>query len=124
VKLSTSGLLFVVISTLTGVAGQLFLKRGTLSTAVALDLSHPIQTFVSLITNGYILGWIAMAVISTLTWVLVVSKFELSYAYPVVMTVSFVLILVLSQWLFGETLTATRLIGVALMIAGIIVASK
>jgi multidrug transporter EmrE-like cation transporter len=51
------------------------------------------------------------------------TQFDLSYAYPF-MSLSFVLVLVFSVVLFGETATAPRIIGILLILAGIAVGSR
>lgn len=55
-----------------------------------------------------------------LCWMAAMTKFELSYAYPFV-SASFVLVLILSVVLLRETLTFPKVVGVALIVAGIIV---
>jgi multidrug transporter EmrE-like cation transporter len=124
VKTSFSAIILLLLSTITGVLGQIFLKKGTTTAALVLNISHPVKTAVSLLTNPYILAWIAMAGISAVTWVKVVTYFELSFAFPVMMTLSFILILLLSFFFFGEQLTTGRWIGIALMVVGIFLASR
>jgi uncharacterized membrane protein len=51
------------------------------------------------------------------------SRFDLNYAYPF-MSLSFVLVLILSSWLLGEPLTLARALGVTLIVAGTVVASR
>jgi drug/metabolite transporter (DMT)-like permease len=63
-------------------------------------------------------GFLAM-----LCWMAALTKFELSYAYPF-MSLAFVLILILSAVLFREAITAPKLIGIALIMAGIIISSR
>jgi multidrug transporter EmrE-like cation transporter len=50
------------------------------------------------------------------------TKFQLSHAYPY-MALSFALVLVLSAIFFNEPITATKVAGIALITAGIVVGS-
>jgi multidrug transporter EmrE-like cation transporter len=51
------------------------------------------------------------------------TKFELSYAYPFI-SLSFLLVLVLSAVLFHERVTIPKVLGVALVMAGIIIGRR
>lgn len=51
------------------------------------------------------------------------TKFEISYAYPF-MSSAFVLVFILSVFLFQETITWQKIIGLLLIVAGIIVTSR
>jgi drug/metabolite transporter (DMT)-like permease len=51
------------------------------------------------------------------------TRFELSHAYPF-MSLNFVIVLLLSGWLLSEPLTPQRLAGVALIMAGTVVAAR
>ena len=61
--------------------------------------------------------------LALLCWLAALTKFELSYAYPF-MSLAFVLVLILSALLFHETVTAAKVLGLLLVTAGIIVASR
>ncbi len=66
---------------------------------------------------------LAAAFLAFLCWAFVMSKFELSRAYPFT-SLAFLLVLLLSGALFGESITLPKLFGTALIVAGIIVASR
>jgi drug/metabolite transporter (DMT)-like permease len=63
------------------------------------------------------------AFLGMLSWILALGKTELSYAYPFT-SLSFVLILFASAMVFDEPITATKLAGMALIVAGIFVGSR
>jgi multidrug transporter EmrE-like cation transporter len=71
-----------------------------------------------------VLGWILSAGISAALWIFVLSRFALSFAFPVSTTLTFIMILILSWWLFGEQMSIARWIGIGLMCAGIFMASQ
>jgi len=62
-------------------------------------------------------------VFASLTWWATLRQFELSFAYPF-MALSFVLVLVLSGVFFSEAITAPKVIGLALVVAGLVVGSQ
>ncbi len=123
-KHSFSAILLLLVSTFAGVGGQLFLKKATMDPAFSFDGRHPIRVIMTLATNPYVLGWMAFAAISALLWVKVVQSVELSFAFPIMMSLTIISILIFSYFLFGEQISAIRWIGVVLMVIGIFLASK
>ena len=71
--------------------------------------------------------WIISSIIATLfagiSWMMAMTRFEISYAYPWV-SLNFVLILLLGSILFGEIFTTTKVLGTLLIISGILVIVK
>lgn len=123
-KYSPSAILLLLISTFAGVAGQLFLKQATVSPNFSFDTAHPIKAVIAVITNPYALGWMAMAAVSALLWVKVIQTFDLSLAFPIMMSLTIISILIFSYFFFGEQISTLRWIGVALMVIGIFLAAK
>ncbi len=123
-KYSFSAILLLLISTFAGVGGQLFLKKATMDPSFTFDGHHPFKAIIGLAMNPYVIGWMAFAAISALLWVKVVQSVELSFAFPVMMSLTIISILIFSYFLFGEQISAIRWIGVVLMIIGIFLASK
>lgn len=113
-----------LISILTTIAGQILLKKATTAQAVSFDASRLFSSLVTFATNPYLLGWILSSGISATLWIVVLSRFELSFAFPVSTSLSYILILVLSWWLFGEQLSLVRWLGIGLMCIGIFMASQ
>ena len=71
--------------------------------------------------------WVLSGVVATLlagiAWMLAISRFEISYAYPWI-GLNFVLTLVLGVLLFGETLNTTKIVGTVLVVVGIAIVAK
>lgn len=76
-----------------------------------------------ILTDPWIFSGLASAFIASLFWMMAMTKFQISYAYPF-MSSAFVLVLLISVPLFGETLNAAKLCGTALIVAGIVVLSR
>ncbi len=73
--------------------------------------------------DPYVISSFAAAFIASLTWIAALTKFDLSYAYPF-MSLSFVLVLILSYFIFNEPLTLNKMIGIVLIMTGLYFASK
>ncbi len=107
------------------VSSQLIVKWRM--SAVELDHTASIQGKFSLafsmLLDPFILASVFLTLLSGLSWMLAMTKFDLSYAYPFT-ALGFVIILVLSSLLFGEYVGLTKVIGVSLIILGIFFISR
>lgn len=74
-------------------------------------------------TQPMVLGGVMIYGVSVAIWVWVLSRTELSVAYPFA-AVSFVMTAALGWLVLGETLSAQRLLGLALIVAGCLVVAR
>ncbi|MBE3556906.1 MAG: hypothetical protein IMW91_07560 [Firmicutes bacterium] len=101
-------------SILLGIVGQLFLKAGVSSFGtVAFNAS-----LLRLLLSPKVLAGIAAYVVSSLLWLYVLSRMPLSIAYPT-LAVGYILIEILSFFLFQEPLTAHKVAGAVVIALGI-----
>jgi drug/metabolite transporter (DMT)-like permease len=103
---------------------QLFLKlglRGSEKLALSLDGIPALLT--SVITNGYLLAGILSFGASGVLWLLVLSRADLSLAYPMV-SLGYVFVVVLARLFLGETLSVWRMAGIATIVAGVIMIGR
>lgn len=106
------------------VYGQLILKwQVTKAGAFPLSFQERTSFFVRLIVKPWVISGVFAGFLAFLSWMAAMTKFELNYAYPF-MSLAFVLVLALSALLFHETVTAAKVYGMLLIIAGIIIASR
>jgi len=69
--------------------------------------------------------WVALAcyAMSVIVWLIGVSRVPVSQAYPL-LSLGYVINALFAWWLLGETLSAHRLIGVGIVIAGVAVIAR
>jgi len=113
--------LILVVAITFSVSGELLLKDGmnkvgTLSFRPSLFLPTLWRAFT---TPQIIIGF-ALAFIAAIFWLAVISRVQLSYAYPM-LSLSYVIVLFASWLLLGESLSLTRLIGVFIICSGVYV---
>ncbi len=99
---------------------QLVMKLGMTSPQVKLALSsgQTMKTIATVATNMHIVLGLGMYVAGAGLWLLVLSRADISVAYPFV-GLGFVLTMLLG-WLFlGEQVGLTRIIGTFLVVAGV-----
>jgi len=113
--------LYIALTLLLTVYGQLVIKwRVNLSVAVNHEISSPLQHVVVLLLDPYVLSGLFTAFIASCTWMLALSRMELSRAYPY-MAMSFVLVPIASGLLLSEAVAGKTFLGAVLIIVGIAV---
>lgn len=73
----------------------------------------------ALISSPYLIGGGALYVAATFTWIWLLSRVELSQAYPF-MALSFVMVPLLSMAFLGEEVSYRYWLGIALIVVGIV----
>ena len=77
----------------------------------------------NLLLNPWVISGIVATFFAGVSWMLAMTKFEISYAFPFV-SLNYVLVLLLGFVFFQENMSATKLVGSALILFGIIVIAK
>jgi multidrug transporter EmrE-like cation transporter len=90
---------------------------------VALEEHSNSRAVMSFATNPTILGGLALYGLGTLLWLNVLARTDLSQAYPFV-GLGIVLTSLFGYLLFNDTLSPTRLMGTAAVMAGIILVAR
>jgi drug/metabolite transporter (DMT)-like permease len=120
----TIGLLTMTIVLST--AAQILLKFGVMRLGPANDrISSGMlaSLVVGMITTPAILIGLFLFGVSAVLWIMVLSKAELSYAFPL-LSLGYVLILLPSWYFFGENITVSRIIGTLLISGGVFFITK
>lgn len=113
-------LLLILISVLLGAAGQVLLKMGALRVGPASEVGLLLWRIV---TSPHILAGFALYGVASVLWIVVLSRAPLSLAYPL-LSLGYVIVLLASAYLFGETIPAVRVAGVAAIILGLVLVSS
>ena len=117
-------LLAVFVSVSLAVVGQLLLKMGMLRMGnFSLSMSTVVQQYARILLNPLVIAGIISFALAMLVWLYVLSRLELSVAYPFV-ALNYVLILLGSYFLFRETITLHKMIGVVVIIIGVYLVAR
>ena len=120
--------MYVIVIALTSitlsVAAQFTLKAGMSSASVKLALSQPLSliTAFEVLTNRFVFAGFALYGIGAVVWLGVLSRWDVSKAYPLV-GIGFAMTAVVGA-LMGEQLTLTRVLGVVLICAGVLLVGR
>ena len=113
-------LLFMSISL--AIVGQLLMKRGMLMFG-AIPVKELFVKLIPMLTNPFVFLGLALFGISSVFWLVVLSRLELSLVYPMV-SIGYVVVAIMSMVLFGETLSVVRLAGIAVICFGVFLISR
>lgn len=117
-------LLYILVSGLLGVVGQLILKRGMAGLGPLTLRPDSLMHVVSLLVfNPLVILGLAVYVSGTFFWLLALSRVDLSFAYPFA-SLNYVFVLIASWVLLGERLSPIRLLGVAVITLGVVAISR
>ena len=115
--------LLLLLSIFVGACGQLFMKMGTKSLGGVSFHAGLIPGLIDIFTCPYIICGLLCAGIGVLLWLTVISKLELSFAYPVV-ALSYVLILLFGKFVFDERIATVRVLGIVCIMVGVVMISR
>ncbi len=119
-----SSLGFILLSMASGVAGQLALKVGvTRAGATALQAAGPVSTLLSAFRSPLVWLGLALYGLGALAWILVLTRLDLSLAYPF-LALNFILIAIVSRVFLGEAIPALRWAGIAVICLGILLIAR
>ena len=116
--------LYPVATLLLTVYGQLVVKwQVDRAGALPADLGGKVAFVGQLLVNPWVISVFVAAFLAAASWMLAMTHFSLSDAYPV-MALSFGLVLFGSALWLGESLTAPKVAGVAIIAVGLVVGSR
>ena len=115
-------LLIALFSICLGATGQILLKRGMVDFG-QVDMRNIWTSLPRIFLIPYIpIGFFCFA-LSAVLWLVVISKLQLSYAYPLV-SLSYIIILFVSAIWFNESVGTIRILGVALICCGVVLVAR
>lgn len=114
----------VLFSVALNASAQLFLRKGlaNLSISMPAGIREAVETLIAVLNWGVVLGLLCYA-FSVLTWMYVLSKVQVSIAYPF-LSIGYVIVLFGGFFFFREPITAIKCVGIALICAGVVLISK
>jgi len=113
--------LFIFASVIIGVAGQLLMKQGV--SQLGDYSSNLINFLLKAALSPWIISGLIGYVIGTVIWLLLLSKVDVSYAYPM-LSLGYIFLLIFASLFLGEQITMIRVIGVSLIVIGVILITR
>ena len=117
--MSLSAFAFLMTGVLLNAGAQLLLKAGTNSLGViTLTRDEWPHTLARMATQPHFVGGVAIYLASLLVWILGLSRVPVSVAYPM-LSLGYVVNAIAAHYLFGESLTLVRWLGVGFIVLGV-----
>lgn len=115
----------ILLSVALNASAQLLLRKGMqnvslLSNQGALELAHGA---IRIVFNPWVFSGLSCYAISIVVWMYVLSKVQVSFAYPF-LSVGYVIVVGAAYLFFREPVSATKLAGIALICAGVVLVAR
>jgi drug/metabolite transporter (DMT)-like permease len=117
-------LVLILLDVILNVTGQLSLKYGMAKIGnFSLSLPTLPPVFLKAATNLYVLFGLMCYGLGFMVWLIVLSKAEVSYAYPLI-SLGYVFTAILARAMFGEAVGVTRMLGIFITCFGVFLIAR
>ncbi|MCB0114435.1 MAG: multidrug resistance protein [Caldilineaceae bacterium] len=117
-------LLLLLITVGLNVVGQFFMKQGMSQIGVISGSFEVItSSLMRAFLNPFVIGGVAAYGLSSIFWLILLSRVELSYAYPA-LALGYVLVTLVGAWILGEDVSNLRWVAVAVICVGVVLLSR
>ncbi len=109
----------ILAGVLLNALAQLALKQGMRTIGhFAFRLENAPQVILAVASSPFVLAGLTCYVVSVLIWLLVLSRVEVSYAYPL-LSVGYIVTALAGQFFFNESIGLTRWSGIVVICLGV-----
>jgi multidrug transporter EmrE-like cation transporter len=122
--MTASAFAFLFAGVVLNAGAQLLLKAGTNTLGViTLTRDNWSDMLWKMGTQGFFVAGVVCYMISLLVWIIGLSRVPVSVAYPM-LSLGYVINAVAAYYLFGESITITRWLGIGFIIVGVWLVAK
>ena len=115
---------FILFTVMTNAAAQVMLKQGMTSLGpLSFEGTNPVLKILQIVFHPWVFAGLLTFVISMASHLYVLSKVELSFAYPF-LSLAYVAVAVFAYFVFREDLNAWRIAGIAFICAGTVLIAQ
>jgi multidrug transporter EmrE-like cation transporter len=113
----------LIIALLANAFANILIKSGMKNKEIVL--SDPLSAVKQIITNPLVLAGVGLFAVNILAYSYVLSKIQLSVAYPIMTSIGFLIVVGFSVLALKEQVSAVQIIGIVMIATGVVlVASK
>ncbi len=114
----------IILGVLLNAFAQLSLKTGMRTIGVfSFSLENIIPVGTRVILNPFIISGLGCYVVSVIIWLMVLSRVEVSYAYPM-LSIGYIVIAFCGYIFFGENMNSIRWLGVIVIFVGVFLITR
>lgn len=115
---------FILFTVFTNAAAQVLLKQGMISMApLSFEGENVILKILQIIFNPWVFSGLSIFVISMASHLYVLSKVELSFAYPF-LSLAYVAVAIFAYFVFREDLNLWRIAGIGFICVGTVLIAQ
>ncbi len=115
---------FILFTVLTNAAAQLMLKHGMTSLGeLSFAGANPVVKVLQIVFSPWVFAGLTMFVVSMASHLYVLSKVELSFAYPF-LSLAYVAVAVFAYFLFHEDINSWRIAGIGFICVGTVLIAQ
>ncbi|QPC92437.1 EamA family transporter [Mesorhizobium sp. INR15] len=117
-------IVFILFTVMTNAAAQLMLKQGMMSLGpISFEGTNPLVKLLQIVFSPWVFLGLCTFVISMASHLYVLSKVELSFAYPF-LSLAYVAVAIFAYFVFREDLNAWRIAGIACICVGTVLIAQ
>jgi len=114
-------ILLILSSVLLNAFAQLFIRQGMLKLGkISMTIDQLWNMIIQSITNLYIWAGMMSYAVSILLWMVVLSKVNVSLAYPF-LSIGYIVTAIIAYFAFGEPITFQKIAGITIICLGVVV---
>jgi len=115
----------VLMAALFGAGGQLSLKvgMGQVGRIGTESLEQPLSVVIRVLTTPYVLGGLGLYVLGAALWLAILSREQLSFAYPI-LAIGYAVTPTLAWLMLGENLNPMRWLGIGTICLGVLLTAR
>lgn len=116
--------LVALISVVLNSLAQVALRKTMLTSSALVDKANGVLDLIPVfLFNWWFLGGMACYVLSIGLWMFVLSKLEVSLAYPL-LSIGYIVAAIIGYSFLGENVSAVRIAGIGVICVGILILSQ
>lgn len=116
--------MYLLVGILLNASAQLLLKAGANRLGeLSLAPSTLLPTLLQLSTNLPILGGLCLYAFSVITWIVGLSRVDVSIAYPL-LSLGYVVNAIAAHYLFGEIISTQRIVAIGVILLGVFILAR
>lgn len=117
-------LTLVLVTVTFNVVGQYLMKRGMMDVGrISGDLAMIVGSLSRAFLNPWVIAGVVAYGMSSIFWLMLLSRVDLSYAYPA-LSLGYVMVTLVSAFALGEQVSAMRWAGVIVICVGVALLSR
>ena len=116
-------MLLIVLTVMINTSGQFVIKTGVNRIGKISITEDFFGTILKAFTSWIIIGGFGLYFLSAVLWIVILSRAELSWAFPI-LSLSYVITVLISPVLLNETFSVQRLLGTLVICVGVFLVSR